>query len=224
MASIALFSAAVAFAALIDTRKRYNDSIKPVITFRYTFENDTLFLSVRNEGKSPVQSFSLTVKNINGCHPRYPTGEGDLMSGKTFDLYPGDVVSNQIGLFPRSNDYAVPPSDITVEFSYRFGSKDVSSIRTVGLYNPDGTTFIYRRPIGPESQSRSCRRRDRLPARGAHGEGARIRDVAVAEGAGHATSDTPDRDKVMLPVGPSIPAGLDTCTPPFPEGNGAPGE
>lgn len=162
MAVIALVSSLIALVALYDTRKRYKDSMKPVITFRYTYQENGLILAVRNEGKSPVQSFTLKLLEINGYHPRYPTGEGDLMSGKMFDLYPGDIVSNQIGLFPWSGDYAVPPSDITIQFSYRYDGQDYSATRTVGLFNDNWVTYVYRsrvwfnRSFGPVGAGIRC--------------------------------------------------------------------
>ena len=70
----------------------------------------------------------------------------------------------------------------------------------------------------------SSGRRDRLPARGAHGEGARIRNVAVAEGAGHSPHHTADRDKGMLPIGPSIPPDLSQRGDSSPLRIGAPGD
>lgn len=97
MAVITFASVLVALYSVYDGRSRYVDSIQPIISFKLSHASGRLNLEILNTGKSPANNLIVYIRKIEYADCVYDT-EQDFISGIPFDLFPDEVVYNQIAV------------------------------------------------------------------------------------------------------------------------------
>ncbi len=141
MAVITFASVIVALYSVWDSKRRYIDSIQPIISFKLSCQGACLYLEIINTGKSPAHNLIVKVTDITEVDFEYDT-KYDLLSGISFDLYPDEVVCNQIAMSPKIVSKAI----VTLYLSYMDDWEELVSItRTVSLFNDGGLDVIYSR-------------------------------------------------------------------------------
>ena len=138
MAAITFASVVVALYSVWDSKRRYIDSIQPIISFKLSCQGAGLYLEIINTGKSPAHNLIVKVIDITEADFEYDR-KYDLLSGISFDLYPDEVVCNQIAMVSKVTSRAI----VTLYLSYMDDWEELVSItRTVSLFN-DGDPDIF---------------------------------------------------------------------------------
>lgn len=138
MAIITFASVIVALYSVYDGRQRYIDSRQPIISFKLSYYQNRLNLEILNTGKSPASDLTVHVRDIEYTECEY-NREQDNISGIPFDLFPEEVVSNQIAIAPTKPAKALVHLDLSYDDDWG-GQQGI--IRTVFYYNEDESIIL----------------------------------------------------------------------------------
>lgn len=140
MAIITFASVIVAIYSVYDGRQRYIDSRQPIISFKLSYYQNCLNLEILNTGKSPASDLIVHVRDIEYADCKYNMNQ-DNISGIPFDLFPDEVVSNQIAVIKTKPAKALVHLDLSYDDDWG-GQQGI--VRTVYFYNNEDAVLLTR--------------------------------------------------------------------------------
>ena len=131
MAAITFASVIVALYSVWDSKKRYLDSIQPIISFKLSCIGNWLNLEIINTGKSPAHNLIVKITGFLEGDVEYKN-ENDMLSGQSFDLYPDEIVCNHIAKINKPVSRAIA----MLYLSYMDDWGELVTInRTISIFN-----------------------------------------------------------------------------------------
>ena len=127
---IAAVSTTVAIIGNRRSQKQYKDSILPQLSMKLVDYDDTLFLYIKNTGKTAATN--ITIKPISIKN----NGDRELETGKlfetSFELYPEEAVQDTVAYLGSNIMYSAFPQ-ITVKVTYNTSDskRETSYLRTI---------------------------------------------------------------------------------------------
>lgn len=137
---ISLISATIALTSLflniffnIKNNKRYINSLKPLLSFKFYQDNSLLLLSVKNTGKSEAKNIKLDILEMDNNGASNELMLDDLFKN-VFMLYPNEEVQGMVGIYGERIDVEAFPK-INIKVSYVAGNdnKKVNYVRTISF-------------------------------------------------------------------------------------------
>ena len=104
------------------------------LRFEYTYENPNMYLEIENTGDSVIESITVNRDYSVTTRSYFNNISFDDVSGKQFDLHPGESMRGVIGYSPDCYEYPRPPSSISIQVSYKQGRKSKTFTREVNLH------------------------------------------------------------------------------------------
>ena len=129
---IAAISTVISIVANRRSQKHYKESIKPQLSMKLVDFNGSLYLQVKNTGKTVARNIDITPHEIknNGDNDHTPNSNG--LFSMQFELYPEETVQSEVGMcFKTMSTLAFPQLILSVEYSIDGVKNKVKYNRTV---------------------------------------------------------------------------------------------